>query len=198
MDAMATQTALKAQLSESARALAAQREAEQLDLLPAVRRIDVSNEAEVRAFGAEQRKRGRPPGSQNHTSLQLRALVEGASGGNLMLQSARWLGLEPEEMAHRLGITKAEAFDRQEAIRERLRPYLYGRLAPVDEKGKAVTPIAMFIGGQTANAESSDGFRPWHRAFETVDGEVVEIQGLSGSGSDGDGAKSHAEKSHGA
>ena len=192
---MATQTALKAQLSESARALAAQREAEQLDLLPAVRRIDVSNEAEVGAFGAEQRKRGRPPGSQNHTSLQLRALVEGASGGNLMLQSARWLGLEPEEMAHRLGISKAEAFDRQEAIRERLRPYLYGRLAPVDEKGKAVTPIAMFIGGQTARA---DELPPWHRAFETLDGELVEIQGLSGAASGSDGAKSHAGKSHGA
>lgn len=167
---MATQTALNAQLSASARALAAAEDGEQLSMLPEVVKIDVSDGAKVRAFGAEQRGRGRPKGSENYTSKQVRELVERASGGNLMLQSARWLALEPEEMAYRLGITTVEAFDRQEAIRERLRPYTYARLAPVDDKGRAVTPIAMFIGGQEA---STGQLPPWHVAFQTIDGEYV-------------------------
>lgn len=192
--AMATQTDLNAQLSASARALSAAQDGDQLALLPEVRRIDTNKLDEVLANGEEERKRGRPKGAENLATGKLREMITRA-GGHPLLNMARWAALTPEELAVRLGITKAEAFDRLMSMWDKLAPYTAARLAPVDEKGRAVTPIAMFIGGETARAGD---LPPWHRSFQTVDGEYVENQGLSLTGSDAVRQKSHDEKSHGA
>lgn len=169
-------------------------EAEQLDLLPVIARSvsphDQAGLAQLVADEQERRKAGRPKGATNVSSRQLKAMIEQVLGGNPLLWRARWLALEPEEMALRLGITKDEAWNRQDKIAAEFARYFLAPLAPTDEKGNAVPSIAVLIGGEGINT-SVGGLPPWHRAFKTVDGEAVEYQGLS----DGEGQKSHGQKS---
>jgi len=156
---------------------------EQLDMLPEVVRINRGDQAAVIANGEVERRRGRPPGAVNVQSRQLRAMIEGTCG-NPLLQMARWAALTPEEIAHRLGITTVEAFDRLILLLRELAPYTAAKLAPVDDAGRAVPNIAVMIGGQGINTDAGGAaVPPWMRAFQTVDGEAVEIeqkQGLSG------------------
>ena len=84
---------------------------------------------------------------------------------------ARWLMLEPEEMAKRLGCKVVEAFDRQQAILKELAPYFMARMQPVDDQGRPVPFVALAIGGHVGNA---NGGAPWATWFNGQTPETIE------------------------
>jgi hypothetical protein len=202
---MSTPSAQKAELAARARQISAPAAPpEQLDLLPAVDRINTMDAAAVAANGLEERRRGRPKGAENLSNRALREMIVRA-GGHPVLQMARWSAMTPEELSIRLGITKAEAFDRLLQMWDRLTPLVAARLAPTDAEGNAVPNILMTIGGQASNGMGAldGGVPPWERAFRTLEGELVEvpedikqIQGLGGSAHEAQGEKSLDGKSH--
>lgn len=151
-------------------------EPEQLGLLePAGRRMSVKAAAE------ERRGRGRPKGAANHSSRELRRFL-GAVGADPLMGTVEWLRLSPEELAARLGCNVAEAFDRQERMRDRLMPFVYAKLAPVDDAGKAVPVMVFNMGtGEGAEAEASP---PWLAALAR-DGVTIDHEQNQALSTDG-------------
>lgn len=96
------------------------------------------------------RKAGRPPGSQNKATKQLR---EWLLRGGVLPQ--KWmmdfLLVEPEQLAQRLKCTVLEAFDRQVSLADKLAVYMMPRMAPTDDAGKAV-PVFEFHLGSSGGA----------------------------------------------
>lgn len=116
----------------------------------------------VEAEAERRRKVGRPPGSQNKATKQLREWL--LRGGVLPQKWAMdWLLMEPEQLAARLGMTVAEAFARQVTIAEGLYPYFMARMAPTDDKGNAV-PFLSFSLGAPALDEAGRELPPWEVA----------------------------------
>ena len=130
-------------------------DAEQLDLLPT--RFEGDNAVEQRARVV--RGRGRPAGAKNIATKEVKDFIRRVIG-DPMIESARWMLHTPESMAKELGCTKLEAFDRLEAIRRDLRPYYYGRAAPVDDQGQALPVFQMVVGGQNV-AVAAGSLPPW-------------------------------------
>lgn len=103
------------------------------------------------------RRRGRPPGAQNVSTVQWRKYLFGP--GRAMPQKflGDWLLVSPEELAQRLGCTVLEAFDRQRAIAAELAPYAMAKAAPVDENGKPVPFLQFNFGSE----EAAQVLPPW-------------------------------------
>jgi hypothetical protein len=165
---------------------------DQLDLLPpdrlAPRSLTV-DEAEAERIGAERRAAGRPPGARNLRTRELTAYL-GAVGAHPAFQMVEWLRMSPEAFAVRFSCSRAEAFDRQQRMREALLPYVLPRLAPVDEQGKSV-PFMVFNMGAGAGQDGAQ-LPPWLDALQrdglTIDSEQNQAlsTGLAGDPNGGD------------
>lgn len=105
---------------------------------------------EAAANGARERKAGRPPGSTNLATRELRKAMH-AVGLDSVWTMARWALLTPEELAARLGCTRLEAFDRLRALWAEIAPYQHARLAPTDGAGNVAPMMVMAIGGTIAD-----------------------------------------------
>lgn len=192
---MGASTGLKAVVSESARALPPAPlplDDAQMSFLPETSFVGTASPQLVAERGERERKAGRPKGAGNLSTAEWRKFLL-SQGRSPLVFMMGWLMLSPEEMAQRLGITTAEAFDRQAAMADRLAPYIHSKMAMTDEAGKTVPNLALFIGGEVANA-SGAAVPPWHRAFETLDGEIVEYQGLGEMASDAAQPQDRTEK----
>lgn len=157
-------------------AIPAAPEPEQFDLLafrPSGERL--VNDEQVKAEVARTARSGpgRPKGAQNVGTRELKQFICTLLGGRTPVDvRARWLMLEPEELAKRLGCTKAEAFDRQDRIAADLSRYFIAPMAQTDAEGRAVPIMQLVFGNRTMGA---DGRAPWLDSFEPVeDAETVE------------------------
>lgn len=140
---------------------AAQPDAEQLSLLPPSR-FKAGGAAHARQVErVERARKGRPPGSENRNTKEMKEFFYRLFGDPLM-ESARWTLHTPESLALELGCTKGEAFDRLERIRADLRRFFYAPLAAVDDKGNAVAPQFTMIAAPGAQVAVAVGGRlPW-------------------------------------
>lgn len=122
---------------------------------------------EARQEAVERRGRGRPVGSENLMTRDLRRwlLQRGVLPHQSMMEFSL---LSPEEFSLRFSCTKLEAFDRLQKLWAELAPYFMPKLAPTDVSGVAVPPIALFVGGSHVNAGGA--VPPWMRAFEAANG----------------------------
>ena len=106
--------AVEAIRQEDADAFALDR-SEQLSLLPDGREA---------AAAAERRQAGRPKGSRNKRTSDMRAAIEGRLNGNpLLILADRYGAPPPEVLAVRLGITKEDAAKLQIAVLRELGLY---------------------------------------------------------------------------
>ncbi len=133
------------------------------------------SDAEIAAEGQRQRKAGRPAGSQNRSTRELREFL--LKTGIVPQQwQMRWLLVEPEDLAKRLGITVAEAFSHQARIAADLAPYMMARMAPTDDKGNAV-PFMALLSGQTVIMPGStvpaNAPKPWE--YPGADNDVIDM-----------------------
>lgn len=185
-----TRSLAAAELAEAARALSAEAggsDATQLDWLgaPVAMAVNKHDAEAIGALGAIEAKRraGRPKGAENLSGRQLRAMIDHAAGGNVLLQRARWLQLEPEAMALRLGVSVAEAFDRQDRIRAELARYVAPMLAPTDDQGRAVVPILMQVStAPGARAEAGADAPPWADYAGLDAATIIDIEENQGLG----------------
>lgn len=99
-----------------------------------------------------ERKAGRPPGSTNLATRELRKALH-AMGLDSVWEMARWALLSPEELAARLRCTVAEAFDRKLQLLDRIAPYQHARLAPTDDAGNVVPDMVMVLGGRAMTGD---------------------------------------------
>lgn len=160
-------------------------DAEQLDMLPPLRRaLSPERRAEI-AEGA--RKRGRPPGAKNLATRDALDFVRRVFGDPL-IERSRWLLLSPDELASAIGCTTAEAFDRQDAIRADLARFFYAPLAAVDGQGNVVPPTLVMAFGEGLRGAGGADRPPWDYPHETQ-----QIQGFS----EGAAPVSHVDVSHG-
>lgn len=147
-----TRGVIREALAEAAAGLA-QAGGEQLALLDAEASLPAGQriaEREAAANGALERKAGRPPGSTNLATRELRKALH-AAGFDGVWTMARWALLTPEELAARLGCTRLEAFDRLRGLWADIAPYQHARLAPTDGAGNVAPMMVMAIGGQVAD-----------------------------------------------
>jgi len=161
-------------------AVAADREAvEQLDFLAPAGGQVLSLEA-AQEDAEARRKRGRPAGSANRSTVELRRWL---LAGGIVPQKwmADWLLISPEELGKRLGCSTAQAFDRQTRLAIELAPYLVPKMAPVGDDGKAAPMLVINMGG--SGAAQAGGLAPWEEEYG-----VLENQSLT----DDRVAKSHA------
>lgn len=122
----------------------------QLELLPGRGNALAETHDEIVA-AVEKRGRGRPKGSRNIATREVVDFIRRTIGDPLV-ESARWLLLEPAEMAKLIGCSTAEAYDRQEAVRQYLAKFMHAPLAAIDGQGNAVVPrLTMIVGGQHAH-----------------------------------------------
>jgi hypothetical protein len=135
-----------------------------------------------RALDEARRGRGRPKGAQSVSTTQWRDFAL-RHGPHPVVAMMRWLDLGPHGLAAELQIPLKDAFDRWAGLAKELAPYFMARQAPVDDQGKAVPGLAMFVGNTGVNTESS-GLPPWMAAFRTSDGEVIDVPVMAPS--DGD------------
>lgn len=158
MTARAAGSAVVEALRERAGA-AAEPDAEQLalidDLPPG---LDPQNVLHQGAIERLPRGRGRPAGSTNRATRDMKKLV--ALLGDPLLEMAKWARHTPESLARVIGCTKAEAFDRLMSLHRELAPFLHARLAQVDDAGNPVVPQFHISapGGQVAVV---GGLMPW-------------------------------------
>ena len=141
--------------------LAAARDAaapEQLALLPAPTRFDGDQAAEQQAR-VERHARGRPAGSQNRATREVKELCRRMFGDPL-LEGFRWAQHTPESLAVELGCSKLEAFDRLEALRRDLTRYFYAPMQPIGEDGRPVPAFTLVVGGQNVQV-AAGGAPPW-------------------------------------
>lgn len=88
---------------------------------------------------------GRPLGAPNLATRQVKEFIVKVFGDPL-IESARWLLHTPATLARALDCTVAEAFDRQQRIREALAPYIHAKVAPVGEDGQPVPFFQLIMG----------------------------------------------------
>jgi hypothetical protein len=119
------------------------------------------------------RGRGRPKGAQSVSTTEWRNFAL-KHGPHPVVAMMRWLDLGPHGLADELRIPLKDAFDRWTILARELAPYFMAKQAPVDDQGKAVPGIAIFTGGAGVNTDGS-GVAPWQVAFQTLDGEFVEM-----------------------
>lgn len=158
MTARAAGSAVVEALRERAGA-AAEPDAEQLALLDELPPgLDPHSEHHRGAIERLPRGRGRPPGSENRATRDVKKLV--ALLGDPLVEMAKWARHTPESLARVIGCTKAEAFDRLMALHRELAPFIHAKLAAVDDKGNAVVPQFHLNapGGQVAVIA---GLMPW-------------------------------------
>jgi hypothetical protein len=184
---MTTPVVAKAAIAESVREVLGDG-AEQLALLPSLDGIERGEEI---AAAVEKRSRGRPKGA---SSLAQRDVVEfiRKTIGDPLVDSARYLLLAPAELAKVLKCTTAEAYDRQQRVREFLARFMYAPKAPIDDQGNAVVPrLTMVLGGQHAHlGDVAPGARP---PWEYLEAQSEQNQPLIEAAP----AQSHGEPSHG-
>jgi hypothetical protein len=148
---------------------------EQLALLDALPPgLDPENSFHQAAIEGVKRARGRPAGAENRANRDVRRLV--AALGDPLIEQGKWSRHTPESLARVLGCTKLEAFDRLMALHRELAPFLYARMAPVDDKGNAVVPIFAINapGGQVAVV--GGGGMPWEGPWNGVPLDAQETQ----------------------
>ncbi|CAM5767144.1 hypothetical protein [Bosea minatitlanensis] len=142
-------------------------EAEQLDLLVSENRpagdLIRWDKAKVAAEAERTRKAGRPNGAQNLATRELKRWLVQLLGRTPQEWRVRWLMIQPEELARRLGCSVAEAWDRQDRIAQSLQGYFMANMQPVDDQGRAVPLVALSIGGQVGQA---NGAQPWSEWFQ--------------------------------
>jgi hypothetical protein len=146
---------------------------------PVTRRPGESAEkfAERQAAALAEGKRGvgRPKGAQNLATRELKELGLRSSGGkHPFIERMRWFALGVDGIRQQLGCTYVEAFDRWERLAATLQKVYIADQAPVDDQGKAVPGIAIFTGGTGTNTDAG-GLPPWRVAFETADGEIIDM-----------------------
>lgn len=150
-------------------------DAEQLDLLQAVADTRPSgelirwDEAKLKAEAERTRKAGRPKGAQNLVTQEMKRWLVQLLGRTPQEWRIRWLMIEPEELAKRLGCSVADAFDRQDRIAKELQPYFMAAMQPVDDQGRPVPLVALSIGGQVGQA---NGATPWS-VWQTQAGDAA-------------------------
>jgi hypothetical protein len=132
-------------------------------------------EREAAALAEGKRGVGRPKGARNLATRELKEIgLRYAGGLHPFLQGMRWFALGPEGYQRVLGCSAVEAYDRWEALRSKLQKVYIADQAPVDDQGKAVPGIAIFTGGTGTNTDAG-GLPPWRVAFETADGEIIDM-----------------------
>lgn len=181
---MATDEAIRAVAESAADDVVAR----QLDLLPGAGNAMAETHAEI-VQAVERRGRGRPKGARNVATREVVDFIRRTIGDPL-IESARWLLLEPSEMAKLIGCTTAEAYDRQEAVRQYLARYMHAPLAAIDGQGNAVVPrLTMVLGGQHAHLSASGAeLPPWEAHLA----QLEQNQQLSAPANDAShGAPSH-------
>ena len=168
---------------------------EQLALLDALPPgLDPENEWHKTAIEGVKRERGRPAGAENRANKDIRKLV--ALLGDPLIEMAKWARHTPESLARVLGCTKKEAFDALMSLNRELAPFLYARLAPVDDQGNAVVPQFNMIAAPGAQVGVVlAGGKPWEgpwSGFTEPASETQQNQALSASPD----AVSHGAVSH--
>lgn len=128
--------------------------------------LNPANEWHKTAIEGVKRERGRPAGSENLANRDIRKLV--ALLGDPLIEMAKWARHTPESLARVLGCEKKEAFDALMALHRELAPFLYARLAPVDDKGNPVVPIFAINAPGGTVAVSAGGGLPWEGPFNGV------------------------------
>lgn len=139
---------------------------------------------------AARRGPGRPPGSHNRLTKDIRKLIL-AKHAHPLLALAEIYSLDVLELAKLLGCKPVEALDRQLRAAAELAPYLAAKQAAVDDQGNAVLPLLQlnFGAGPPAGLEGARA----SGALSILDAiKVVSEQGLSES----DGGASYGEASH--
>lgn len=155
---------LAAAMAEASKALAASQPLQESLFEPAGRHMTVDE-------AREERRRGRPKHAANKASGDLRRFLQHKGVDPHMLM-AEWLALSPEELAARLGCSRADAFDRQIKMAESLMPYVRAKLAPVDDTGKAVPVMVFQMGGQAAPVAANGMVKPPY----VIEGEAMGIE----------------------
>jgi hypothetical protein len=138
-------------------------QAEQLAFLPiepeASTRLTTDGGERVRASVAAAR-RGRPAGAQNLATRQVKEFCRRVFGIDPLVEGFRWAQHTPASLALELGCTRAEAWDRLEALRRDLCRYFYAPMVAVDEDGRPAPVFQMTIGGAPGGSSSPD-LPPW-------------------------------------
>jgi hypothetical protein len=127
-----------------------------------------------RAHELARRGRGRPRGAQSVSTTEWRNFAL-KHGPHPVVAMMRWLDLGPHGLAEELDITLTEAFDRWTILARELAPYFMAKQAPVDDQGKAVPGVAVIVGNAGLNTEAG-GVAPWRVAFQTADGEIIDME----------------------
>jgi hypothetical protein len=154
-------------------------EAEQQDLFvpPVTRHLGEGDaafaERQERIIAEHRRGPGRPKGSRNVSTQEWRDFALRSAGGkHPLVEMLRWWAMGPQGLSEQLGCGMADAYDRWAVLGKELLPYLVAKQAPVDDQGKAVPGIGIFVGQQGLNT-AAGGVPPWMDAFTTIDGEVI-------------------------
>jgi hypothetical protein len=187
---------IKGVVLELARAAAPETAApeEQLDLLslPAGHAVSRFDAKAVEQVAERERAGGRPKGAKNLVTRELREMML-RSGTNPLLAMMRWGSLSPEELANRLGIKPAEAFDKLVGLWRETAPYLMGKAVATDDHGNAMPTIQLNIGGRAVSI-GPDARPPWEELNEP--GIIEHNQQLSVDDDGDDDAMSHESMSH--
>lgn len=150
--------------------------------------------AVARAEG-ERRGPGRPKGSGNRATVELRQFLL-ARGRHPLEAMMRWSMHTPDSLALELGCSKLEAFDRLVGLQKELAPYFAAKVQPTDEEGRPVPMMNFVIGGRTVGA----GDRP---PWEELNGTSIDVAAAPAAASAGMAEIRHSEgpadgQSHGA
>lgn len=131
---------------------------------------------ELEAEAERQRKAGRPKGAQNRSTRELKEflLKTGVVPQTFM---HKWLNIEPEQLAKRLGCTVFEAFNKQIDIARELGEYIIPKMARTDGQGNAVPLMGLFVNGAIIDpqtAQPASGLKPWQ--YPGADNDVVDVE----------------------
>ena len=133
---------------------------------------------------------GRPPGSTNRMTKDIRKLIL-AQHRHPLLALAEIYSVDALALAKHLGCKPIEALDRQIRAAAELAPYLAAKQAAVDDQGNAVLPMLQlnFGAAPAGPVAASDGVR----TLSILDvAQLVEVQGVS----EAEGEASHGGASH--
>lgn len=116
---------------------------------------------------------GRPPGSQNKITKEMKDFCRKVFGDPMMMRF-RYAVHTPESLAQLLGCSKLEAFDRLDKIWADLARYYYAQMAQVDGAGNAVVPqFNMQIGGRQLHVGTSRP--PWEYLQELQQNQALPL-----------------------
>lgn len=148
-----------------------------LDFIPSSQKVN-PDDAEA---SAREARRGRPKGSGNKRTIAFAEFIEKTIGSPGMFL-AQWLRITPEEMARRLDISVAGAFDRQCELAEKLMKYCHAPLAAVGSDGKALPPAILMPVMQGASGAFDPDRAPWEYLQVSYE-ESEQNQPISSDGS---------------